>query len=739
MAEAPTSNESTPRRRSRVNWRVGIVRFVIDTVLIGIVLGFMPGVRTSFELTLISIAVLSVIYGLLNAFVRPALDLLLMPFIVQTYGFVVVLVDIVIFGLLLLFSSSLNADSIWQILVGGFVLGLLRITSIGFLGLTPPVVPEGAGLVREPTPVGFLRFSATAEERLRLLRVRQTLQIHGIDAFFDGDGPIARFRRRLQTWLWRPEVPLARLPPPVRFRLLLEELGPTYVKIGQIISSRAQTLPVEWEEELVRLQSDVPFFPYEQARERVIAELGAPPEELYAHFDSTPLAAASLAQVHRARLHDGRDVAVKIQRPDIHAQLRSDVRILVRMSQAMERRARWAEDMDLAGIVFEFGTTLLRELDYKIEAYNARRLSRVLEPIEGIRVPGVIYELSSSGVLTLEFINGVKSTDAAALDAAGLDREQLANRVVQGAVKMLMIDGFFHGDPHPGNVFVDLDNGDVVMLDTGMVGELTFQQRIKLGSLLLTVRNGDVTGLAQTLKSLSTPYRETDDDRYYRNFERTLTPYLDPPPGQKVEVVSKVLPLGLDVLTDAGYRFDSALTLAMKAMAQAEAITGALVPSWSGTEFMYRSFGALKQQVPDALTSDVVKDVVVRQASYVVREAIEELPSLTDGALKWLTNLKQGGLKVELDTSDLDRHVHALRGIAMMITLGILVVGLVIGSAVAAGVGGLEGSALEPVTDLAASIFAISAVVGMIAVIVLSWRLWRLSRPPRRRDPLDRL
>ena len=739
MAEAPTSNESTPRRRSRVNWRVGIVRFVIDTVLIGIVLGFMPGVRTSFELTLISIAVLSVIYGLLNAFVRPALDLLLMPFIVQTYGFVVVLVDIVIFGLLLLFSSSLDADSIWQILVGGFVLGLLRITSIGFLGLTPPVVPEGAGLVREPTPVGFLRFSATAEERLRLLRVRQTLQIHGIDAFFDGDGPIARFRRRLQTWLWRPEVPLTRVPPPVRFRLLLEELGPTYVKIGQIISSRAQTLPVEWEEELVRLQSDVPFFPYEQARERVIAELGAPPEELYAHFDSTPLAAASLAQVHRARLHDGRDVAVKIQRPDIHAQLRSDVRILVRMSQAMERRARWAEDMDLAGIVFEFGTTLLRELDYKIEAYNARRLSRVLEPIEGIRVPGVIYELSSSGVLTLEFINGVKSTDAAAIDAAGLDREQLANRVVQGAVKMLMIDGFFHGDPHPGNVFVDLDNGDVVMLDTGMVGELTFQQRIKLGSLLLTVRNGDVTGLAQTLKSLSTPYRETDDERYYQDFERTLTPYLDPPPGQKVEVVSKVLPLGLDILTDAGYRFDSALTLAMKAMAQAEAITGALVPSWSGTEFMYRSFGALKQQVPDALTSDVVKDVVVRQASYVVREAIEELPSLTDGALKWLTNLKQGGLKVELDTSDLDRHVHALRGIAMMITLGILVVGLVIGSAVAAGVGGLEGSALEPVTDLAASIFAISAVVGMIAVIVLSWRLWRLSRPPRRRDPLDRL
>jgi ubiquinone biosynthesis protein len=715
-----------------------VVRFIMDMVLITVVLAFMPGFRTNLDLTFRSIALLAVIYGLLNAFVRPVLDLLLMPFVVQTYGFVVVIVDIVIFGLLVLFAGSLEASSVWQVLVGGILLGVFRLVGIGFLGLTPPIVREQGGLHRPPTALGFVRFSTKAEERLRLLRVRQMLQIHGIDALFDGDGSIARFRRRLQTWLWQPEFPLVRVPPPVRFRLLLQDLGPTYVKIGQIISSRARTLPVEWQEELELLQSDVAVFPYEQARERIIDELGAPPEELYAEFDHVPLAAASLAQVHRAVLHNGRDVAVKIQRPDIHAQLRSDVRILVRMSQAMERRTRWAEDMDLAGIVLEFGTTLLRELDYKIEAYNARRLTRVLDPIEGMRVPEVVYELSSSGVLTLEFIPGVKSTDTAAIDAAGLDREVLADRVVRAAVKMLMIDGFFHGDPHPGNVFVDLDNGDMVMLDTGMVGELTFQQRIKLGSLLLTVQNGDVRGLAQTLKSLSTEYRETDDARYYQDFERTLTPYLDPPPGQKVEVVAKVLPLGLDILQQGGYRFDSQLTLAMKSMAQAEAITGALVPSWTGTEFMERSFDALKEQVPEALTTDVVKDALVRQASFAVREAVEQLPSLQEGMLKWLTNIKQGGFKVELGTSDLDRHVQALRGIAMMFTLGLLVAGLLTGSALAAGIGGLEGSALEPVTDFAAAIFVISAVVGGVAVLVLSWRLFRLSRP-RRRDPLDRI
>ncbi|MGI9643230.1 MAG: AarF/UbiB family protein [Acidimicrobiia bacterium] len=734
MNESET--ESGRHRKYKVNFRVLVVRFAMDLVIVTVVLAFMPGIRTDLAASLASLVLLAVIYGLLNAFVRPVLDLLLMPFVVQTYGLVVALVDIVIFGLLVWFAGSLEASSVWQVLVGGMVLGLLRLAGIGFLGLTPPVVEDrGRGPV---TSFELLRFSKVAEERLRLLRVRQALQVHGIDALFDGDGSIAQFRRRLQTWLWQPENPLVRLPPPVRFRLLLQDLGPTYVKIGQIVSSRARTLPVAWQEELEKLQSDVAFFPYEQARDRIIAELGAPPEELYAEFDPDPLAAASLAQVHRAVLHDGQAVAVKIQRPQIHAQLRSDVRILVRMSQALERRTRWAEEMDLAGIVLEFGTTLLRELDYKVEAYNARRLTQVLDPIDGIRVPDVVYELSSSGVLTLEFIRGVKSTDAAAIDAAGLDREVLANRVVMAAVKMLLIDGFFHGDPHPGNVFVDLDNGDMVMLDTGMVGELTFQQRIRLGSLLLTVNTGDVRGLAQTLKSLSTPYRETDDALYLQEFERTLTPYLDPPPGQKVEVAAKVMPLGLEILQRSGYRFDSQLTLAMKSMAQAEAITGALVPEWTGTEFMERSLAATKELVPDALTADVVKDAVIRQASFVAREAVEQMPSIQEGALKWLTNLKKGGFKVELDTSDLDRHVVALRGVAMMMTLGLLIAGMVIGSALAAGIGGLEGSALAPVVDFAVVVFAISAGVGAIAILILSWRLFRLTRPAKR-DPLDRL
>ncbi|MGI9624549.1 MAG: AarF/UbiB family protein, partial [Acidimicrobiales bacterium] len=358
--------------------------------------------------------------------------------------------------------------------------------------------------------------------------------------------------------------------------------------------------------------------------------------------------------------------------------------------------------------------------------------------VSGVRVPEVEYDLSSAGVLTLEFIPGVKSTDVEAIAAAGLDSEQLARNVVDAAVRMLMIDGFFHADPHPGNVFVDLETGDITMLDTGMVGELTFQHRLKLGSLMMTVSDGDIKGLAHTMKSLSVPFKETDDERYYQDFERKLTPFLDPPPGRKVQLVGRVLPLGIDILRDGGYRFDPALTLAMKSMAQAEAITRALVPDWTGATFTEVAVESLQRQARDAITFDAVKDVAVSQANYMVREVSEQLPSVTDGVLKWLGLLQRGALKVEVDTSALDKQIDRLQGVARMLTLGVLVVGLIIGSAIAASTSQLDGSPLEPVTNFAASVFTLSAFLGLGWVAIGGIQLLR-ARRRRVKDPVDQI
>ena len=710
-------------------WRVRIARLVVATALVMLVFVVVPGLSTNRGLRFVDVVLLATAFGLLEITLRPVINALFIRYTVQTYGFILVCVDIVLFAMLILvFDFDLDVSGLLPVLLGGLLLGVLRISAEAVLGLTRPVVPEVSGRRAKSQDTGLLRFSANARENLRLARIYQTLSDHAIDALMSGHGTLSAMRRRLQTFLWSPPVPLRPIAPPERFRLLLQDLGPTYVKIGQLISSQARSLPAEWLDELEKLQSDVRPFPYEQVRERIVAELGSPPEEVFASFSTTPLAAASLGQVHRATTHDGTQVAVKVQRPGIHSQLKSDVRILAKLSDTLERRFRWAVDYDLSGIIVEFGSTLLRELDYDVEAYNNRRLQRVLEPIEGVRVPDVHYDLSTSGVLTLEFVEGVKSTDAPAIAAAGLDPSVLAENMVRGAVKMLMIDGFFHADPHPGNVFVDLNSGDMTLLDTGMVGELSFQNRVKLGSLILTIRNGDIPGLAQTLKSLSVPFRQTNDEQYYKDFERKLTPYLDPPPGHKVQVAEKVMPAAMDVLTRNGYRFDPQLTLAMKSFAQAEAITKALVPEWTGTEFMERAVDALQVQAVDAVTPDRVKDVATRQASYLVRDAVEQMPSLRQGILKWLGIIKRGAIKVEVDTSDLDNQVDALREIAKMMTLGVLVVGLVIGSAIASGTSQLEGSSLEPITDVAGVIFVLSALIGSIWVVVAGFTMWRASR-----------
>ncbi|MGD2059350.1 MAG: AarF/UbiB family protein [Acidimicrobiia bacterium] len=720
-------------RFARGNWRVLLVRFVVGGALVLLVLLLLPSVDANAEAPIAGILVLALIYALLDAFVRPVLNVLLMPFAVQSYGLALVAVDVILFGLLLRFSrplleglgGSIGVPSLAALIFGGVLLGLLRLGSEALFGLTPPVGTDMSLPSSRPKP---LRLGSGMEERLRLLRVYDTLWVYTVDAAFDRGGFSARMRRAMQQWMWKPDIPPAQVKAPVRFRLLLQELGPTYVKMGQIVSSQGRALPAEWEHELEKLQSEVGPFPYEEVRARIVEDLGAPPEELFGVFEPEPLAAASLAQVHRATLHDGTQVVVKVQRPGIHEQLRSDVRILVRLGEALERRARWARDVDLSGILYEFGSTLLRELDYTIEAYNARKLNRVLEPIEGLHVPDVHPQLSTSSVLTLEFIDGVKPTRTADIDNAGLDRGLIADRMIRGAVKMLIIDGFFHGDPHPGNVLVDLDSGRLTLLDTGMVGELSFQDRIKLGSLMMVVRNRDVIGLAQTLRALSTPFRETDDAQFYKNFERKLTPYLDPPPGQKVELVSKVLPTAMEVLRDSGYRLNPQLTLAIKAMTQAEAITAALVPEWTGGEFTERAVDAALGFIPTVVTPDAVRAAATKQVSYLAREAAQQIPSLQEGALKWLQHLRRGAVRVELDTSGLDAQVSQLRGIASMLALSILVVGLVIGSAIAAGVSGLEESPLAAVKNLSLVVFAGASVLGAVAAVVLAWRVIRRSR-----------
>ncbi len=559
-------------------------------------------------------------------------------------------------------------------------------------------------------------------ENLRLQQIYSTLVHYGAESLVDGS-VIGAPRRRLQQWVYQLPEPIPELSMATRTRILLEGLGPTYVKMGQIVSSQVNVLPDDWRVELDRLQNEVPTFPYEVAREIIISELGAPPEDLYAEFSPTPLAAASLAQVHRARLHDGREVVVKIQRPNLDKQVHADLGITQTMGRAMEARSQAAREIGLRGMLDEFSTNLVEELDYYAEAYNMSRLAANMADLPGVHIPELHRDLSTRRVLTQEFIAGVKISDVDAIDAAGLDRAVIGQNALRAAIKMLLIDGFFHADPHPGNLFVDLDTGVVTFLDSGMVGELSVVQRINMIVLLWTVVQGDMTAMGQQLRSLSQPFRPVDDAVFIRAFERKMARY-----GKGSGADFKdILSAGMGVLRDNGLRLDPALTLAMKAMTQASAFYVPLAPP--DRTFTSAAVEIVLEQAQAPSTEVMVKEMARKEAVRLAGQAAHAAPEYLKSLVSWNNQLKKGKLTVSVDTSSLDSQMEDIRTIASMMMIALLVAGGIIGSAIAATALSGTGSSME---DYAQWGFFGSLALGAVLLVIYTVRLFRGDRSRRR-------
>ena len=460
--------------------------------------------------------------------------------------------------------------------------------------------------------------TAAALESVRLVQVYNVVLRYVLDAAVD-HGPLAGSRRRLQCWLHDVPAPAEALGTAGKARLLLQELGPTYVKVGQLVSSQSQVLPDDWVAELARLQQDVATFPYEDVARIITEDLGGPPDQLFERFERTPLAAASLGQVHRARV-DGREVAVKVRRPGAARRVRADLGIMTNLTRYLERQAAWAREVGLAGIVDEFGRNVLTELDYYSEAYNGRRLAATVQDVSGVDTPRIHSGLSSTRVLTMDFGDGVTIVDVAAIRAAGIDPVRLSERFLEGAVKQLLVDGFFHGDPHPGNVLVDLSTGDVRMIDLGMCGQLTLQQRFTLIQLLVVARRQDVTGMAQVMRDLSTPFRAVDDTDYRRDFERRVGRFLDPDSDAPL---GDAMTVGFRVLRDNGLRLDPSFTLAVKAMVQAEVIATTL---WPQGGILTSGYEIAERLLRQRLTGEQLGGAGARGAEALLLDLVRQAP-----------------------------------------------------------------------------------------------------------------
>jgi ubiquinone biosynthesis protein len=555
-------------------------------------------------------------------------------------------------------------------------------------------------------------------ESLRLQQSYNTIARYVLDFALDR-GLISLIRGFFLEWLYDVPPPPPELTRPVKVRLMLQELGPIYVKVGQLVSSQAQALPQEWASELSKLQSNVRPFPYEQVRDIVVTELGGPPEELFADFDDAPFAAASLSQVHRASLVSGEDVVVKVQRPNVQSQVRADVGIMAWLARLAERRIRWAKEMGLVGVVDEFGSQVLSELDYRGEAYNVTRLDHNLAAIPGARLPVVYGDYSTGRVLTMEYIDGIKINDIAAIEAAGFDKHDLAESALRATLKQILIDGFFHGDLHPGNILVNRQDGTIVYLDVGMVGEIGLRQRASLINLLMVMRQQDVGGLAQAARSLSVPFREVNDAAFQRDFERRVGRLMQ---RQNVPM-SETLNATFEVMRDNGLQFDPQLTLAVKSFMQMEAAGRTLNPEGG---FVELGMGMTLELVQEQITADNIANALKKEAAYTLREVAQRLPTLQEATLKWLNQYEKGRLEIYHDVSGLGEHVNRLNRMGRYIIIGILLSGMIIGSAIVTGFAAALGAEQATLfTNIAFVGYVTAMILAAFLVLIILWRLWQ--------------
>jgi len=564
-------------------------------------------------------------------------------------------------------------------------------------------------------------------EDLRLQQVYNTLMRYGYDAVLNRSELVGGFRHAMQSWAWRLPKGWEEPSTAVKLRLMLEELGPTYVKIGQIVSSQASMLPIDWASEPARLQDDVPAFPSDQVRRRIIEELGAPPEELYATFEPRPFAAASTAQVHRATLHDGTPVAVKVQRPNISKMMRADLGIMQNAARVVSSRSESVRALDLVGMLEQFSSGVLEELDYRGEAYNSLRLAENMAHVPGVHVPVVYAELSTSTMITQEFIHGVKISDVEAIEQAGLDREVLARNALRALIKQLPVDGFFHADPHPGNLLVDLDTGVLTFIDLGMMGELDLHQRLRLAQLLIVAQQRSVDGMADALRGMSTPFRgDVDEKAFRRDFARRVGRYMS---HGRVVSFGQVAGEGFELLRAHGLRLDADLTLAVKALVQTESVARALS---TDSGLLSEGVPMLLDMTREAITGEKIIAEGKKQLMSVAGQMVERIPTLTEATAKWLDQYQKGRFEVTLDTSALSKEVNKLSRLGREIVIALMLVGMLIGSAVAShgiATANVDGAVWRVLASIAPIGFVVTLILSFLIVVRLTWR-WLRGKTP---------
>ncbi len=451
----------------------------------------------------------------------------------------------------------------------------------------------------------------------------------------------------------------------------LERLGPTYIKLGQLLSTRSDLLPEKYLEALTRLQDNVEPFPFAEVEQIVTSELGVRISKAFAEFDSTPIAAASLGQVHRARLRDGREVAVKVQRPGVRDSIGEDLDALEQIADWADAHSAIGRQYQLGSLLEEFRKSLVRELDYRQEAQNLLTLGTNLEEFDRIIVPRPVEGFTTSRVLTMDFVKGVKITRLSPLARLELDGRQLAGQLFRAYLKQILIDGFFHADPHPGNVFLTED-GRIALIDLGMVAHVAPRLQEHLIQLLLAVSEGRSDDAVTYSLRIAERTEQFDETVYSRSIASLVARHQEA--TMKEVAVGRIMLEIFNISGSAGVRMPPELAMLGKALLNLDQVGYLLDPDFNPN-------GEIRESAGDIMQRRMMKSLSPGnffQNVLELKELAERMPGRLNKILEAVANNE---FEIKVQTIDENKLLSGFQKIANRITLGLLMAALIVGAA----------------------------------------------------------